>query len=276
MTDRSCNYTPEGMNHLDLSQFDHLIEFAWAGVQSKDDFAALCDHLRLNAQHLKSLSLDLVDWEKVDNFGLRITAAILEMVAAPLISLRPTLWALGWPGQDYLFPSLEILSLSALSFQSAINEISESLNFSGLRKLRLWNCNGTFDLLDQIVDSQQVIRLTSLEIVMGPLNRVMLEDGPTGRFLQAFSGLENFYISLPICKWDVIGNGDAGHAPTLKRIVLQRRTLNMDDESDTFGEEEESDIDWTIELDHLFVRTNCDVMGVANAPDYMVSFSYGP
>jgi hypothetical protein len=64
----TCDNTLQGENTLDLWQFDHLLEFSQAGVQSQDDFNAPRECLRVNVQHLKSLSLELVDWEKADYF----------------------------------------------------------------------------------------------------------------------------------------------------------------------------------------------------------------
>jgi hypothetical protein len=117
-----------------------------------------------------------------------------------------------------------------------------AFSFSGLRKLRPWNCNGTLGLLHNIVDLQQVIRLTSQEIVMGPYNRPTLEDRQMGRFLQAFSDLENLYISLPIYEWNVIANSVVGHSSTLKRIVLPGRTTSINNGSDHFDEDEDAEV----------------------------------
>jgi hypothetical protein len=176
----------EGFNPLDLSHFNHIIEFSWTGVQSKEDFEALRDCLRINAQHLKSLSLNLIDWEKADDFWFidhsRFTgdgSRSRNFFVTDIISLEQSKTGLS-------FPSLESLSLSALSFESAINDIFLAFNFSGLRKLMLWKCKGILDLLDKWVDSdEEDICLTSLEIVVNVHQRtdMMDEEEPISRFL---------------------------------------------------------------------------------------------
>jgi hypothetical protein len=230
----------------------------------------------VNAHHLESLSLHLSDWKTADDFWFLDHSSIVEggirsnnFFASDIMGLQPNKSGLS-------FPSLQSLSLSHLSFTSAIYELSVAFNFSGLRKLKLWNCQGTFDLLDNIVDSQQVIRLDSLELVVDAREHTDLEEIPTSKFLQAFSGLRDLYLLLPILEWNVITNGVMGHLSTLKRLVLHARTIDMDDESDRFEEQMDGDVDWNKELARLLVRANCDMVGIGNPPAFMVSVPKTP
>ena len=62
-----------------------------------------------------------------------------------------------------------------------------------------------------------------------------------------------------------------GHMSTLERMVLHERTIDIDLESGYFQEEIDLNVGWSDEMESLFIRTNCDVVGISNPPDYMVS-----
>lgn len=259
------------MNPLDLSQFVRMTKFSWTGVQSEQDFETLRTCLRVNALHLKTLKLDLIDWEQADELWSMDHSRFVgdgkrskNFFATDIIGPEQNK-----PGLS--FPSLESLSLSEVSFETAINELHSAFAFSALRTLKLWNCRGLWDLLAHAADSQQVIRLTSLEIVMGSHNRSMWENEQTSKFLRAFSGLKDLYLSLPMLEWTPIPESMMGHMSTLKRMVLHGRTIDIDFESDHFQEETDLGVEWSDELESLFIRTNCDVVGITNLPDFMVS-----
>jgi len=245
-------------------------------LQSKEEFDALRECLGVNAHHLKSLSLHLSDWKTADDFWFLDHTRLMEdgirsnnFFASDIMGLQPNK-----PGLS--FPSLQSLSLTHLSFASAIYELSMAFNFSGLRKLKLWNCQGTFDLLDNIVDSQQIIRLDSLELVVNAKQHTDLEEISTSKFLQAFSGLRDLYLLLPLLEWDVIANSVIGHLSTLKRLVLHARTTDIYDGLVRFEEHGDGDVDWNNELACIFVRANCDMVGIGNRPAFMVSVPKTP
>jgi hypothetical protein len=111
ITDDSCYCSRDGQNPLDLSQFCHLRDLSWTGLQSKEDFDALRECLGVDAHHLKSLSLHLSDWEKADEFWFLDCSGIMEdgirsnsFVASDVMGLQP--------GK---------LGLSSLSLQSPVS-----------------------------------------------------------------------------------------------------------------------------------------------------------
>jgi hypothetical protein len=110
-----------------LSQFGHLREFSWTGLQSKEDFDALRERLGVDAHRLESLSLHLGDWEKADGFWFLDRSGIMEdgnnFVAYDVIGLQPTKLGLPFP-----FPA-KPWSLSHLPFTSAIYELSMGFQF---------------------------------------------------------------------------------------------------------------------------------------------------
>jgi len=136
ITDGSCYYSRDAQNPLDLSQFHHLREISWTGLQSKEEFDALRECLGVNAHHLKSLSLHLGDWEMAAFWFVDPWKFIEDGIdsnnffASDIMGLQPNK-----PGLS--FPSLQSLSLTHLSFTFAIYELSMAFNFSGLRKLKL-------------------------------------------------------------------------------------------------------------------------------------------
>ena len=130
--------------------------------------------------------------------------------------------------------------------------------------------------LGNIVDSQQIIRLDSLELVVNAKQHIDLEEISTSKFLQAFSGLLDLYLLLPILGWDVIANSVIGHLSTLKRLVLHARTIDIYDELIHFEEHRDGDVDWNNELACILLRANCDMVGIGNPPAFMVSVPKTP
>jgi hypothetical protein len=260
----------EGMNPLDLSKFVRVTKFSWIGIQSKADFESLRTCLRLNALHLKTLNLNLIAWEKADELGFTDHSRFVgdgkrskNFFATDTIGPEQNK-----PGLS--FPSLESLSLSEVPFKSAINELHSAFDFSALRTLRLWNCSGALDLLERLIGSQQTIRLSSLEIVVHPEHATYMEDELASKFLQAFTGLEDLYLSLPALDWRLIADSAAGHISTLKRVVFHGRDIEVNDDLDYF-EVCDGSVEWSAEMGALLVRANCDVVGIGNPPDFMVS-----
>ena len=230
---------------MDLSAFSNLHEFSWIGPQSREDFEALKDCLQNNAAHLKVLRLDPADWETADDFwfigysrhdgnGSRSS----NFFATDVMGLQQYT-------AELPFLSLQTLSISALSFNSAVDDLSSAFRLSELRQLRLWNCPGAMDLLDDIVDSQQILHLVSLEIVVGIEEDTDLEEITLSRLLQTFSGLRDLYISLSTFEWSAIADAIMNHLSTLKRLVLHARTIDTDSDSRWFEEEEDSGIEWS-------------------------------
>ncbi len=91
------------------------------------------------------------------------------------------------------------------------------------------------------------------------------------RFLQTFSDLRDLFLSVYVRDWapiiDVIMNG----LRSLKRLVLHGRGVDADRESEWFEEGADRCLEWNDQLSLLFVSAECDVIGVANPPSFMVS-----
>ena len=264
----------DGVNPLDLSAFTNLHEFSWIGQQSVEDFEALKDCLQNNALHLKVLRLDIVDWEKADDGWFLEYSSQFGNGSRSSNFFATDIMGLQQDTAGLQFLSLQILSISALSFNSAVNDLSSAFRLSELRQLRLWQCPGAMDLLDAIVDSQQILHLVSLEIVVGNEEGNDLEELTLSGFLQTFSGLRDLYISLPVLEWSAIADAIMNHLSTLKRLVLHARLTDTDPDSSWFKEEEDCSIEWSKQMSHLFEMADCDVVGVANPPSFMVSLAY--
>ena len=187
--------------------------------------------------HLKVLRLDIVDWEKADDFWF-IDYSRLDGNGSRSSNFFATdIMGLQQDTAGLQFPSLETLSISALSFESAVSDSSSAFRLNELRHLRIWNCPGAMDLLDAIVDSQQILHLVSLEIVVGAEEDADLEEITLSRLLHTFSGLRDLYISLPIFEWSAIADAIMNHLSTLKRLVLHARIIDTDSDSRWFEEE---------------------------------------
>ncbi len=66
---------------------------------------------------------------------------------------------------------------------------------------------------------------------------------------------------------DVIMNG----LRSLKRLVLHGRGVDADRESEWFEEGADRCLEWNDQLSLLFVSAECDVIGIAISPSFMVS-----
>ncbi len=142
------------------------------------------------------------------------------------------------PGEaQTLLPHLSSLSLSAVSFQVATDEILHALNITRLHSLRLWNYPHSLKLLKLIVSEAHTVRLKSFELVIDVAYNK--EQGIHGErhyemisaLLNAFRGLEDLYLMLAdYIKWEVIAGSISGHISTLDRLILHERVVVEDDE----------------------------------------------
>ena len=63
---------------------------------------------------------------------------------------------------------------------------------------------------------------------------------------------------------------------TLKRLVLHGRVVDADEDSKRFGEDGDRSVEQNDQLSLLFELAECDVMGIANPPSFMVSLLLSP
>jgi hypothetical protein len=210
-----------------------------------DDLTGLSNCLRSHGQMMKHLRLAFApDWNDIrksdesdddrENF---------LQLASPGLSL----------------PCLESLLLSDFSFKSALNELAECFNFSGLSKLKLWNCPGSTELLKNLVESMTNIRLTSLEFVQDSDEYSIWEENATlGRFLQAFSDLQDLFILLNLSEWDIVTDTAVSHVSTFRRVVLHYKGVDADDELVYFEDDVDGGIPWDTTLTELIVEGECE------------------
>lgn len=261
ITDFSCERRGDGTNEFDLSTFITLRTLSWIGLRSGDDFDTLVECLENNATHLRNLTLDLIDWEETE----------LGMFDEDELDDEINLFADRVTTPRLRFPALERLSLSEVSFRTAAGTFASTFNFSQLKALRLWNCPGTVELLRNLTDLHRELPLVSLELVVDIRHADEPIERAVSRVLQTFSDLRDLFLSLYVWDWapiiDVIMNG----LRSLKRLVLHGRGVDADRESEWFEEGADRCLEWNDQLSLLFVSAECDVIGIANPPSFMVS-----
>lgn len=196
-----------------------------------DDFESIRTYIEANGDRLRSLSLDLVSWndaERVwaDDFSQRIT----QRTRLPDNFFATFVLGLKRGTRRSILPSLDALSLSAVSFRTRAVEMVTALNVERLRSLRLRNCPWTPTWLRAIMDSVQALRLKQLELVWIPSHvdpDDVFHDPLTenlsdivAQFLQRLEGLEDLYLMLPEpLRWDVITSAIMQHRTTLRRLI---------------------------------------------------------
>lgn len=156
VTSFCCECRANGFHGFDLSTFTNLRALSWIGLRSGDDVDALVECLENNATHLRTLTLDLIDWEQTE-YGMFDADETDDRI--PLFADRSATSRLR-------FPALERLSLSEVSFMTGAGMFPSTFNLTQLKELRLWNCPGTLELLRHLTDSHRALPLVSLELVV--------------------------------------------------------------------------------------------------------------
>jgi hypothetical protein len=146
---------------------------------------------RSERHHLKSLSLHLGDWEKADDSWFLDHSRIMEdgirsnnFFASDIMGLQPNK-----PRPS--FPSLQSLSLTFIVYVRNLRTIHGS-QLQWASQVGALELPGTFDLLDNIADSQQIIRLDSLDLVVNAEQHTDLEEIPTSKFCKHSQVSETF------------------------------------------------------------------------------------
>lgn len=233
-----CNMNMEGGAPLHLSNFKNLRSFSWAAPRSAEDFEAIQGVLRANSDHLEELCLDLVDWIEADDSWFTDRAVwtgprSLNFFAQDILELSSR-----DEEKKVLLPSLRDLTLSAVSFRSVPKKLACAFNFSGLRSLKLRNCPCTRSLLEVLINPNQVIKLTSLELLLGEdeWDDPHAEMDPVKPFLESFEGLEelSLLIADPMGVEDDYWSPIFHHQRTLKKLVYHERAIDIDEDSPTF------------------------------------------
>ena len=231
VTDPTCDVALHDARYTGLSTLRHLKTLSWKGVKPADDFAALSETLRYNSKQLEKLELDLIDWDRVIETCDIDEESLGRSFTEEVIGVQPSKTIV-------LFPSLRILSLSAVSLKPATKELANALNTSTLRSLKLILCPGWDDFLNCIRHSGSSIVLESLEIQCYRMRSDMGEVWTICNFLDAIQGLKDLFISTPApSHFSDLCRSATEHKSTLRRFVYHERYVDLDDESSTFQEE---------------------------------------
>ena len=236
----------------------------------------LHDVLLLNSQHLHTLDIDLVHDESSEGLWPDENPALTygqrrqkpfgdNFIATIVLGLEP--------GEQFiLFPRIQELRLSEVSFNLAAMEIACALNITNLYSLKLHNCKGYLELLDSVIKAPQPIRLTSFELLTRHYESEIFR---ISNFLEAFTGLEELYLSLPYDMelreglWPSIQH----HKSSLKRLVCDNLShdgsVNLDHnikDGSTQGSAYEAVIDLPL----------VECIGVNDSGSSLVSYIAGP
>ncbi len=241
VTDHCCGWSSLAKTYLSLAVLTRVRHLSWRALHSVEDFSALTKILEGNAEHLEELELDLLDWVGATE-GLRAGRlnGSRNLFARDVLRLEAG-------KRRVLFPCLHSLSLSAVSFRQSIEDMASAFNFERLQTLKLRNCPGTNTLLEMPVDSNQTIRLTSLELIVRSLYPESSKSTPAAcRFLQMFHGLKDLFMLIHAPE-RVTGTYWAAvlhHKSTLKRLVYHERSVDLNDESPTFEFPVDNGLSW--------------------------------
>ena len=237
-TDGSCGTFLTNRYSIDLGKLKALRSLTWKGINKSNNFHSLGECIKVNKQGMETLVLDLIDWKGTEHEyfdGLRRTNGSIEsytnnFFARDILELIPG-------DEKTILPHLSTLSLSAVSFQDAQEEMLHALNISRLRSLKLWNCPHSLDLLQTIVSGAHAMRLRSFELVLdvGRYSEQEIHGDVFHRiisgFLNAFRGLEDVYLMLTdYTDWRTIFHAIMGHVSTLDRLVTHERQDVGDEE----------------------------------------------
>jgi hypothetical protein len=151
---------------VDLAHFTKLQSLTWRGLSRFDDFESVGKCIMTNGRPITSLTLDLIDWTTAEEIWADgLSQRITQHTRLPDKPSASTLFGIKAGEKVEPLPSLEHLSLSAVSFQSVGMEMAHVLNMTRLRTLKLWN---SLDLLIAITVPYETMNLRSFEFVIDP------------------------------------------------------------------------------------------------------------
>ena len=228
ITDGDCSHNHEATGDVSLP-FTHLKRIAWTGLRTVQEFSTLQLCLKLNADHLVEIELNLVSWDAVegvldehgvDNIGGYFAHEVLQLPSG---------------SKEVKFPALRVLSLTAVDLTLSSESMFYAMNISSLRSLHLRHCPSWEALIQHASQSTQSIRLQVLHIQscegyeLGNANEIILG------FVAAFEGLKELFISTSsptdtMNLWHSL----IRHKSTLRRFVHHQTQTDDDDESDSF------------------------------------------
>ncbi len=267
VSDNGCIDVPFVDDYQSLALLTCLRHLSWRALQSVWDFKALRNILPGNSEHLEELELDLLDWVGANEELSNGHGEQLEnLFARDVLRLEA--------GQRrVLFPCLRRLSLSAVSFLRSIEDMTSAFNFERLQTLKLRNCPGTNALLEMLVDSNQTIRLTSLELVLCSLYPEESTSRPAAcRFLQMFHGPKDLFllVDAPESVTETYWRAILHHKSTLRRVVYHERCVDLNDGSPNFELPMDNGLKWDRSMVDSFPGSDLECVGLCDSIVYLV------
>ncbi|PVH91917.1 hypothetical protein DM02DRAFT_635787 [Periconia macrospinosa] len=230
ITDGACDYNLNFQSPINLSDFTHLKKLSWSGLRSENDMETLQDTIKQVSHQLVELELDFINWSEVQ------AALFVDDDDSDTFFVRNIL-ELPPKSTTCMFPALQILSLSGLSFESAAEEMSYAFDFGSLRSLKLRFCFGWERFLLCGSRLNRPTRLKCLEIQSAISYEESVEES-VSEFLRSFHGLEQLAISTGSPAWALdIWRAALHHKSTLKAFAHHQRNINLDEDSPYFEEE---------------------------------------
>ncbi len=280
-TDGTCGSNIETQFFVDLVPFKELHTLSWRGISTFGDFEAVKKCIAAHRDTLTSLTLDLISWE-------RATATWRKTLAWQ--SPMPTTTHQNFFASNVLgvqvgqaierLPSLDHLSLSAVSFRSVPMEMACALNFAGLRELELWHCPYSLRLLGALVEfasNSMTLKSFKFTIASDPGSPPGSCEAIVARFLKCFQGLEELHLMLPSpIDWAVLCGGAMRHSSTLQHFVAHTRSeayLNTRFEAPSSDDDLDRNIPWTDDIARLLRAQNLVGIGLGILPSVLVSNS---
>ena len=258
--------------------FEELQTLSWRGVGTFGDFDAIKKCIAAHRDTLTSLTLNLISWERAARTWRKTLAW-----QSPMPTTTQNFFAsnvLGvQPGQAIeRLPSLERLSLAAVSFRSVPMEMACAFNFAGLRELELWHCPYSLRLLGALVEFvSMTLKSFKFTIDSDPGSQPGSCDAIVARFLKSFQGLEQLHLMLPTpIDWGVLCSGVTKHSSTLRHVVAHTRTeayLNIRNEDPSRDDDFDRNIAWSDDIARLLRGVNLVGIGLSIQPSVLVSDS---
>jgi hypothetical protein len=228
-----------------------------------DDFESVAKYIANHGYQLQSLALDVVHRHRperiwADEFSQRMPD---NSFAQTVLNVQPGV-------QRESLPSLHYLNLSGVSFHHMGMEMICALNVERLRSLKLYNCPGTFDWLQLIVDSEKAMNLKLFELTFKPGCTTLFWGNVMDRitetlscFIRRLRGLEDLFVMLPHpVDWSIVADGILSHSHSLGRVVTHNLAVDIDGE-----------VPWTLPFEKILEGRRLHCFGTSLLPRELLS-----
>ncbi|KAL5339041.1 hypothetical protein BJX70DRAFT_388140 [Aspergillus crustosus] len=232
ITDGECGENKTTECFIDLVQFRGLRSLEWRGLNRYNDFESIREFFKVYGGQIQSLTLDLLTWVRAEqiwedgfrqqNIPGQSTRSTDNFFSQVVLNVHPQVLKV-------IFPSLENLHLSAVSFCHTGMGMAYAFNIERLRSL-MRKCPGSLDWLRMILTLENA----SMHITETICN-----------FIHQLSGLENLYLMLPEpIDWNTLADRLSSHRHLTRFVMhnlVDRGGQNLID----------GDIPWPVQLEHM-------------------------